>query len=244
MVRLHVNVDHVATLREARRIHYPDPLEAALLAEKSGAEGITVHLREDRRHIQEQDVERLRGEISTLLNLEMALSREILGTALRVKPDEVCIVPEKRQEITTEGGLDVRGERNRLAEFIPLLKEKQILVSLFIDPEEDQLRCARDLGADYVELHTGAYANASKERQEEELARLKNAATLGKELGLRVNAGHGLNLDNVQPVAQIPEVEELNIGHSIVARAVLVGMEEAVGEMRRRIHEAVEGKQT
>lgn len=230
--RLHVNVDHVATVRQARRAEQPDPVAWALLAEAAGAQGITVHLRKDRRHIQDHDVLRLRQAIGTLLNLELSLDPEIVALALNSGADAFCVVPENRQEITTEGGLDVVSERARLSALIPRLAAAGGLVSLFVDPEPDQLRAAADLGAPFVELHTGTYANAAGEVKQRELERLVEAAALGVELGLRVNAGHGLDYVNVAPVAAIAQLEELNIGHAIVARAMLVGAYQAVAEMR------------
>jgi len=238
MVKLHINIDHVATLREARKTNEPDPVAAAALAETAGAEGITVHLREDRRHIQDRDVRLLRQTIKTLLNLEMALSPEILEIALEVRPDEVCIVPERRQEVTTEGGLDAVRETVRLREFILRLREKGILVSLFLDPEPRQIECAREVGAQFVELHTGRYAHAKGGAVAQELRRLEEGTALGRRLGLRMNAGHGLNYQNVSAVARIPGIEELNIGHAVIARAVITGLPEAVREMKRLIDRA------
>ncbi len=229
MPRLHVNVDHVATVRQARRITQPDPIEWALLAERAGAHGITCHLRKDRRHIQDADVVELRRRISTLLNLESSLDPEMVSIGLASGADEVCLVPENRQEITTEGGLDVVLERARLAEVLPRYREREIAVSLFIDPDPSQLEAAGQLESDFVELHTGSYANAND--PERELERLVRGAELAHTLGLRVNAGHGLDYDNVTPVLALPHLEELNIGHSIVARATFVGVEAAVREM-------------
>lgn len=229
--RLHVNCDHVATVRQARRASFPDPVEWALLAEGAGAQGITVHLRKDRRHIQDHDVVRLRKAITTLLNLELSLDPAIVAFALGSGADEFCVVPENRQEVTTEGGLDVVGERARLSRLIPQLHETGGEVSLFIDPEPDQLEASADLGADFVELHTGTYANAAGAERERELIRLEEAAAIGRRLGLRINAGHGLDYENVAPIARILGVEELNIGHSIVARSLMVGAGEAVREM-------------
>jgi len=232
MIRLGVNVDHIATIRQARRAQEPDPAQAAVLAELAGASGITVHLREDRRHIQDRDVEVLRRLVKTKLNLEMATTEEMIRIALAVKPDMATLVPERREELTTEGGLDVHGHLEVAGETVRVLREGGILVSLFIDPDQDQVSAAARAGADLVELHTGAYAEARElKAQQAEMARLIKMATLARELGLRVNAGHGLTYLNVGPVAAIGEVEELNIGHSIVARGVLVGMERAVREM-------------
>jgi len=236
MAKLGVNIDHVATLRQARFTTYPDVIEAAKICEKSGADGITVHLREDRRHIQERDVYLLRKIVRTKLNLEMALSDEIVEFALKVVPDEVCIVPERRRELTTEGGLDAWGEKGRLAGVVRRLKKKGILVSLFINAEPKQVRAAKEVGANCVELHTGAYAEAKSEKSRlRELKKLKQAGKLAVELGLRLNAGHGLNYDNVRPVARIPGVGDLNIGHSIISRSVFVGLAQAVREMKRLI---------
>ncbi len=229
--RLHVNVDHVATVRQARRADAPDPVRWALRAERAGAHGITCHLRKDRRHVQDADVVRLRAEVTTLLNLESSLDAEMIDLALESGADEICLVPENRQEVTTEGGLDVLRERPRLGETLPHFHERGMQVSLFVDPEHDQLAAAADLGADFVELHTGAYANASGDERAAELDRLGTAAVRAHELGLRVNAGHGLDYRNVVPVARLPHVEELNIGHSIVSHALFVGVEAAIREM-------------
>jgi pyridoxine 5-phosphate synthase len=232
-VLLGVNVDHVATIRQARRTSYPDPVEAARFAERAGADGITVHLREDRRHINDHDVERLRAVVMTKLNLEMAATAEMRGRALAILPHDVCVVPERREEVTTEGGLDVVGQKAELASLVRELQGKGIRVSLFVDPDPRQIDAAAETGARAVELHTGAYADARDPyRLQAELARLQAAARQAASRGLTVNAGHGLRLDNVKPVASIPQVAELNIGHSIVARAVLIGMEAAVREMR------------
>jgi pyridoxine 5-phosphate synthase len=229
--RLHVNVDHVATVRQARRIAKPDPVAWALLAEKAGAQGITCHLRKDRRHIQDADVRALREQIGTLLNLEGSLDPEMVEFGLASGADEICLVPENRQEITTEGGLDVVGERARLQETVPAYQEHGILVSLFIDPDRDQIDAAVEVGSTFVELHTGAYANATGAERERELERLARGAEHAYGLGLRVNAGHGLDYDNVVPVARLEHVEELNIGHAIVGHALFVGVEAAVREM-------------
>ncbi|MEE9315989.1 MAG: pyridoxine 5'-phosphate synthase [bacterium] len=236
MANLGVNIDHVATLRQARFTPYPDLIEAAKICEKAGADGITVHLREDRRHIQDRDVYSLRKIVNTKLNLEMAATRQIVEIALRVVPDEACIVPEKRRELTTEGGLDVWGQRRRLTGVVRRLKKKGILVSLFIDPEPKQVRAAKEVGADCVELHTGVYAEAKgKTKQLKELRKLKQAGKLAVKMGLRLNAGHGLNYLNVRPVVRIPGIEDLNIGHSIISRSVFVGLAQAVREMKRLI---------
>jgi pyridoxine 5-phosphate synthase len=235
MPRLHVNVDHVATLRQARRETFPDPVRWALDAEAAGAQGITCHLRKDRRHIQDADVARLRAAIGTLLNLETSLDPEMLEHALASGADAFCLVPENRAEVTTEGGLDVRGERARLREVVPALVARGGLVSLFVDPDPAQLDAARDVGAEFVELHTGAFAGASGAARAAELARLWEAAEQAHRLGLRVNAGHGLDYDNVAAVRDLPHVEELNIGFAIVARALTDGVAGAVREMRARI---------
>lgn len=231
ILRLGVNVDHVATLRQARGTSYPDPVEAALLCERAGAEGITVHLREDRRHICERDVRLLRERLRVPLNLEMANAPEIVAIALDVRPDEVCLVPERRAERTTEGGLDVAGGYAGLEPTVRALREAGIAVSLFVEPDEAQLAAAARIGAPYVELHTGQYCDALGEGAERERRRLVEGARRARELGLKVNAGHGINLDNLPGVLTIPHLDTLNIGHSIVARAVIVGMERAVGEM-------------
>jgi pyridoxine 5-phosphate synthase len=234
-MKLHVNIDHVATLRQARGTSYPDPLWAAPLVELAGADGITVHLREDRRHIQDRDVRLLRQTVRGALNLEMAATDEMVGIAQEVKPDVVTLVPEKRQERTTEGGLDVIGARAAIGKAVATLSAAGIPVSLFIDPSEESVLAARDLGAPRIELHTGDYCEhfhpIQHARAAEELARLHRAATRGVELGLHVAAGHGLDYGNVGVVAAIREIEELNIGHAIIGRAVLVGMERAVREM-------------
>ena len=231
-LKLGVNIDHVATLRQARGADYPDVVRAAALAERAGAHGITVHLREDRRHIQDADVYALRRHVRTLLNLEMALAPEILAIALEVKPDEVCLVPEKREELTTEGGLDAHGERGALAPALRALQEAGIRASLFLDPDPVQIQAAGALGAPCVELHTGPYCNApDPERQAAELERLAQAARQAHGLGIQVNAGHGLTLDNVEGLFAVPYLDTLNIGHSIVAHAVFTGLAHAVEVM-------------
>ncbi|HBN08420.1 MAG TPA: pyridoxine 5'-phosphate synthase [Cyanobacteria bacterium UBA8530] len=230
MVKLGVNVDHVATVRQARRAVEPDPVAAAVLAELAGADGITAHLREDRRHISDRDVEVLRKTIRTRFNLEMAATPEMVEIACLLKPDQVTLVPEKRQELTTEGGLDVENGISSLRGAIEKLKKNKIIVSLFIDPDEGQIKSSSVAGADFIELHTGAYADAQD--QAKEFDRLLFAALFAHELGLGVNAGHGLTYWNVVPVARIPHMNELNIGHSIISRAVLVGLERAVREMK------------
>jgi len=230
--RLGVNVDHVATLRQARRAVYPDPVTAAALAEAAGAGQITIHLREDRRHIQDRDLKLLRETCQTVLNLEMAATQEMVKIAYEVKPDLVTLVPERREELTTEGGLDVTGQRDALAQVIRHLKDGEIEVSLFIDPDLDPVRAAHRLDADRVELHTGRYCEARNGRERSrELTRVVDAARAASKLGLGVAAGHGLNYENVEAIARIEEIDELNIGHAIVARAVLVGMDRAVRDM-------------
>ena len=229
--RLGVNIDHVATLRQARGVDYPDPLEAARLALEGGADGITVHLREDRRHIQDADVERLRTALRTKLNLEMAVTEAMVAFALRVHPDDVCFVPERREELTTEGGLDVCGQLARVRDATARLADAGIRVSCFIDAVEAQVRASREAGAYAVELHTGDYANAGAAAARE-LDRIAGAARVVRALGLVLHAGHGLTLANVGAIAALPDMAELNIGHSIVARAVLVGMVAAVREMK------------
>ena len=239
MLRLGVNVDHVATLRQARRVDYPDPVEAALAAEAAGADGITVHLREDRRHIQEWDVEELRRRLRIKLNLEMAVTDAMVAFALRVRPEDACLVPERREELTTEGGLDVARHAERVRGAVERLGAAGIRVSVFVDPEEPQLRASADAGAAAIELHTGDYANARDPAAvARELERLRAAARTAARLGLEVHAGHGLTVANVAPVAAIPELVELNIGHSIVAHAVLVGMGQAVREMKAALARA------
>jgi len=231
-IRLGVNVDHVATLRQARRTPYPDILEAALAAERGGAGGITVHLREDRRHIQENDVARLRDGIATKLNLELALSEDIIVFACRTRPRDACIVPERREELTTEGGLAVAGRERVVGDACKRLAEAGIRVSLFIDPIDREVEAAAAVGAPVIEIHTGAYAEAEDpDTEETEIARIRAAAAQAAALGLEVNAGHGLTVENVARVAAIEQIVELNIGHSIVSRAVFVGMEQATREM-------------
>lgn len=235
MPRLHVNVDHVATLRQARREPFPDPVEWALRAEKAGAEGITAHLRTDRRHIQDDDVKRLRKRIATRLNFEMSLDPGIVAIAMKLRPHAVCIVPENRAEVTTEGGLDVVHEARRLCAVVPALARRGAEVSLFIDPDVRQVEAACEVGAEFVELHTGSYARAKGRARAKELARLETAALHARAIGMRVNAGHGLDYENTAAVAALPHVEELNIGFAIVARAVFDGLEEAVSEMARLV---------
>jgi pyridoxine 5-phosphate synthase len=230
--RLGVNVDHVATLRQARRTTYPDPVTAAALAELAGAGQITIHLREDRRHVQDRDLRILRETCQTLLNLEMAATAEMVKIAYEHKPDVVTLVPERREELTTEGGLEVAGQRDAIARIVKNLQDGELTVSLFIDPDLDQVRAAHKVNADRIELHTGRYCEARNEKERQrELARIVDAAKSAAKLGMGVAAGHGLNYDNVRPIARISEIDELNIGHAIVARAVLVGFERAVREM-------------
>jgi pyridoxine 5-phosphate synthase len=230
-MKLHVNIDHVATLRQARGTSYPDPVWAASLCELAGADGITVHLREDRRHIQDRDVRLLRQTVRTVLNLEMAATDEMVGVALEVRPDIVTLVPEKRAERTTEGGLDVAGQAPAIRRAARALAEAKIPVSLFIDPTREAVRATRDLGAPRLELHTGDYCAAGGDRAAAELQRLAQATEEGVALGLHVAAGHGLDYPNVGPVAAIPGIEELNIGHAVVARAVFVGLDRAVRDL-------------
>lgn len=232
-IQLGVNIDHVATLRQARGTRYPDPVQAALLAEEAGADGITLHLREDRRHIQERDVELISAVLNTRMNLEMAVTEEMVALAERLKPADVCLVPEKREELTTEGGLDVVASRDTVASACERLRAAGCQVSLFVDPEPAQIQASFEVGAPVVELHTGAYAEATGDARRLEYARLTAAAEFASELGLVVNAGHGLHYHNVEAVAAIPGIHELNIGHAIIARALFVGLKEAVGEMKR-----------
>jgi pyridoxine 5-phosphate synthase len=231
-IALGVNIDHVATLRQARRGRFPDPLTAALLAEQSGADSITLHLREDRRHIQDRDVAVMREALQTRMNLEMAVTDEMIRIASGIKPQDCCLVPESRQEVTTEGGLDVAGQMARVGSACAALASAGIRVSLFIDPEPAQVEAAVRAGAPVVELHTGTYANASGPALGVELARVRSAAKLAASLGLTVNAGHGLHYHNVEPIAAIREIVELNIGHSIIARALFDGLARAVGDMK------------
>ena len=240
-VRLGVNIDHVATVRNARRTFEPDPVHAAVIADLAGADQITLHVREDRRHVNERDLKLIKELIHSKVNLEMAITEEMIQLALEVKPHQVTLVPERREEITTEGGLDVVNQMEKVKSAVERLKRAGITVNLFVDPEEEQIRASAQVGADAVELHTGTYAEAwarnDAEGVERELERLRKSATLAKTLGLKVYAGHGLTYKNVKPIAQIPEVEELNIGHSIVANAILKGLKEAVQEMLRIVKE-------
>ena len=235
MASLGVNIDHIANIRQARRTVEPDPVPMALLAELGGADGITVHLREDRRHIQDRDVELLRHTVRSRLNLEMAATAEMQTIALRIRPDMVTLVPERREEVTTEGGLNIVGQTPDLKRLVERLQDEGIPVSLFVDADAEQLEACRTCGARWVELHTGAYAEADWNRQPIELARIQEGCTIARQLGLRVNAGHGLTYQNVEPVAAIAGMEELNIGHTIVARSVAVGLQQAVREMKALI---------
>lgn len=231
MLRLGVNVDHVATVRQARKAAYPSPLEAALICEKAGAAAITAHLREDRRHINDRDMARLAAEVHRL-NMEMAVTDEMISIASKLKPHSCCLVPEKREELTTEGGLDISGNLQRITEAVNRLQDAGIIVSLFIDPDSEQIEAAYSMGAEFVELHTGAYANAKEgPAREKELKRLIAAAEYADKTGLSVNAGHGIDYVNIDGILQMPFLKELNIGHSIVSRAVIAGMEAAVREM-------------
>ena len=238
-VRLHVNVDHVATVRQARREAFPDPVSWALACEAAGADGITCHLRFDRRHIQDEDVRGLREAVTTPLNLELALTPEMVGIALESGAELFCLVPESREELTTEGGLNVYAELERVREVSAALSARGGVVSAFVDPEKSALEASAEAGCAYVELHTGTYANAGPEEVEQELERLHAACQRAHALGLGVNAGHGLTLENVGPVARLPHVQELNIGYAIVARALTVGVDAAVREMKAAIEEAV-----
>ncbi|WP_051415145.1 pyridoxine 5'-phosphate synthase [Marichromatium purpuratum] len=235
-VLLGVNIDHVATVRQARGTRYPEPIQAALVAEQAGADAITLHLREDRRHIQDRDVELLRGILQTRMNLEMAATAEMGEIAARLRPHDCCLVPERREELTTEGGLDLIANQAHLTEFCARLAEAGVRVSLFVDPEPAQLDAARAIGAPVVELHTGHYADAhTRQTRAEALARIERAVEHGLSLGLQVNAGHGLDYDNVKPIAAIPGITELNIGHAIIARALFSGLDRAVRDMRAQI---------
>lgn len=236
-VLLGVNIDHVATVRQARGTTYPSVADAARSAVAAGADSITIHLREDRRHIQDADVVALCASSGIRVNLEMAVTAEMVGIALEQLPADVCLVPEKREELTTEGGLDVLANRGAVAAAVARLQQAGIRVSLFIDPDPQQLQAAAEVGAPVVELHTGTYADADGEQQRQELQRLQEACLTGHSLGLQINAGHGLNLDNVQAVAGLPHMTELNIGHSIVARAIFVGLGAAVREMKQAMRQ-------
>jgi pyridoxine 5-phosphate synthase len=235
MPELGVNIDHVATIRQARKTYEPDPVAAAALCELAGADAITIHLREDRRHIQDRDVRVLRETVTIKLNLELSVADEIVGIACQIKPEQATVVPERREEVTTEGGLDVAAHRAATAKAIERLRAAGISVSLFLDPDPRQIELAKQLGADAVELHTGQYALSRGPAQHQQLVALTNAGKLVCDLGMHLHAGHGLNYHNVVPVARIPAIRELNIGHSIISRAVLVGMERAVREMKHLI---------
>ncbi|MBA0211293.1 pyridoxine 5'-phosphate synthase [Pectobacterium brasiliense] len=236
---LGVNIDHIATLRNARGTAYPDPVQAAFVAEQAGADGITVHLREDRRHITDRDVRILRETLQTRMNLEMAVTEEMLNIACEVKPHFCCLVPEKRQEVTTEGGLDVAGQQEKIDNAVARLSQANILVSLFIDADKRQIDAAVASGAPYIEIHTGAYADApDDEARQHEFERIRDASTYAAAKGLKVNAGHGLTYHNVLPIAALPEMHELNIGHAIIGRAVMSGLKDAVAEMKNLMREA------
>jgi len=232
-ILLGVNIDHVATLREARGTNYPEPVHAALMVEQAGADSITIHLREDRRHINDRDVALIRSTLQTKLNLEMAVTDEMIAIAIQTKPHFSCLVPEKRQELTTEGGLDVAGNLSRITDAVTALKKSEIKVSLFIDADPSQIEAAAASGAEMIELHTGLYADTTDAEQARELSRIIQGATLASRLGLQVNAGHGLHYHNVGPIASIPEIVELNIGHAIIARALFSGLPLAVSEMKQ-----------
>ena len=236
MIDLGVNIDHIATLRQVRGTSYPEPAQAVVIAEQSGADLITLHLREDRRHIVDRDVYLLKQIIQTRMNLEMAATAEMVRIACDVQPEDVCIVPEKREELTTEGGLNVIANRIELKEHVNCLREVGVRVSLFIDPDPEQIEASCEVGAEAVEIHTGAYADAGRGNRDQELDRIKSAVVVASSLPLRVNGGHGLHYHNVMSVAAIPGFAELNIGHAIIARAVFTGLGEAVAEMKRLIH--------
>ena len=232
-IYLGVNTDHVATLRQARGTAYPDMVEAARIAEQAGADSITIHLREDRRHIQDDDVWRLKESIKTKMNLEMAVTDEMVRIACEVKPQDCCLVPERREELTTEGGLDIVGQKHKIKDAITQLHENNIIVSPFIDADKAQLEAAKEAGATVVEIHTGHYADASEEKQQaRELYKIIQAAQFGEDIGLKINAGHGLHYMNVQKIAKIPQMRELNIGHAIIAQAIFLGLHEAVKQMK------------
>ncbi len=238
MIKLGVNIDHVATLRQARDTRYPDPVQAAVEAEQAGADAITLHLREDRRHIQERDVEILKQTLATRMNLEMAVADDVVAFACRLAPQDCCLVPERRQELTTEGGLDVVGQLKNVTEACKKLGAAGIRVSLFVDADPKQIEAAARTGAPAIEIHTGHYADAGGDRWRAELARIEQAVQQGRDLRLQVNAGHGLNYHNVQSIAAIPGIAELNIGHAIIARALFTGLAGAVREMKRLMREA------
>jgi pyridoxine 5-phosphate synthase len=237
-IYLGVNIDHIATIRQARETDYPSPVEGALLCEKSGADSITLHLREDRRHIQDSDVSTLREQLTTKMNLEIASTDEMIAIARKIKPQNCCLVPEKRKELTTEGGLDVISQISRIADICAQLKASNIIVSLFIDAQKDQIDAAKQCGAPVIELHTGHYSDTRGSEQQAEFKRIKNMATYAHSINLQVNAGHGLTLKNTKAIAQLPEIIELNIGHSIIARAVFIGLEAATKEMKTLMFES------
>jgi len=237
-LRLGVNIDHVATVRNARGGDNPDPVRAALMAEAAGADGITAHLREDRRHIRDEDIVALKRDLKIPLNLEMAATEEMLAIALKARPHAACIVPEKREERTTEGGIDCIGQHNRLKPIVAALVDAGIRVSMFIEPDRKQIDAARALGAPVVELHTGAYANATGEARAKILKHIHNGAEFGADLGIEIHAGHGLTYDNVGPIAAIPHIRELNIGHFMIGEAIFIGLEASIREMRRCMDEA------
>jgi pyridoxine 5-phosphate synthase len=237
-LRLGVNVDHVATVRQARGGDNPDPVRAAILAASAGADGITAHLREDRRHISDDDIERLTKALSIPLNLEMAATEEMLAIALKARPHAACIVPEKREERTTEGGIDAAGQHNRLKPVVAELGAARIRVSMFIEPDKRQLDASKSLGAPVVELHTGAYANASGAEREKLLEKIRQAAAYGQSIGLEIHAGHGLTYENVKPIAAIPHIRELNIGHFLMGEAMFIGLEASIRAMRKLMDEA------
>ena len=237
-IQLGVNVDHIATLRQARGVTYPDPMQAAEIARKAGADGVTVHLREDRRHIQDHDVYSIRGNVDLPMNFEMAATQEMLKISKTVKPYECCIVPEKREELTTEGGLNISQQIDFLADYIADLKESGAKISLFIDPDTAQIEASKEVGADIIELHTGTYADCAESERADELERIRSAALTAFNLGLQVNAGHGLHYQNVAPIAAIPELTCLNIGHSIVSRASMTGFYDAVFTMKQIMNAA------
>lgn len=235
---LGVNIDHVATLRNARGVGYPSPIEAALIAETHGADLITLHLREDRRHIKDADVFAIKQAIKTRMNLEMAMTAEMLENAITVAPEDVCLVPEKREEVTTEGGLDVLGQQEKVADYVQTLHDNDIRVSLFIGADLAQIQAAFDVGARVIEIHTGAYADAPAHGRAAELARIVQAAEFAANLGMTVNAGHGLTIQNVAPIARIPQIVELNIGHSLIAQAVFLGLPKAIEQMKEAMFRA------
>ncbi len=235
---LGVNIDHVATLRNARGVGYPSPIEAALIAETHGADLITLHLREDPRHIKDADVFAIKQAIKTRMNLEMAMTEEMLDNALNVLPEDVCLVPEKREEVTTEGGLDVLGQQQKVAHYVETLQQNGIRVSLFIGADVAQIQAAYDVGARVIEIHTGAYADAPAHGRAAELAKIRQAAAFAESLGITVNAGHGLTIQNVAPIAQIPQIVELNIGHSLIAQAVFLGLPKAIEQMKEAMFRA------